>query len=46
VAVIHWLARRLAARLRHADPLAGRVGLTRLDKLIAAGAGMLRLIRP
>jgi squalene synthase HpnC len=46
VAVIHWLARRLAARLRHADPLAGHVGLTRLDKLIAAGAGMLRLIRP
>jgi len=46
VAVIQRLARRLAARLRHADPLAGRVALTAGDKLAGIGAGLLRLVRP
>jgi hypothetical protein len=46
VAVIHTLARRLAARLRRQDPLAGRVALTRGDKLAAIATGLLRLVRP
>jgi hypothetical protein len=46
VAVIQCLARRLASRLRRADPLARRVALTSGDKLAGAAAGLLRLVRP
>lgn len=45
VAVIHRLARRLAARLRRSDPLATRVRLTRTDVLAGACAGAWRLVR-
>ena len=46
VAVIQTLARRLAARLRRQDPLAGRVALGRGDMLAGALAGLWRLVRP
>lgn len=47
-AVIVALARRLAARLRAADPLAGRVALSRFDfgAAMAAGLGVLVAHRP
>ncbi|MEM6906141.1 MAG: squalene/phytoene synthase family protein, partial [Pseudomonadota bacterium] len=44
-AVIQRLARRLAARLRREDPLAGRVKHSKLDLLAGLGAGIGRLIR-
>ncbi|MEM6972557.1 MAG: squalene synthase HpnC [Pseudomonadota bacterium] len=43
IAVIQRLARRLAARLRHEDPLAARVKHSRIDLLHGAAAGVLRL---
>lgn len=46
VAVIQRLARRLAARLRREDPLAGRVRHSRLDLLAGLAAGLGRLVRP
>lgn len=46
VAVIQRLARRLAARLRRADPLAGRVRHSKLDLLAGLMAGLARLVRP
>ncbi|MFQ5566344.1 MAG: squalene synthase HpnC [Paracoccaceae bacterium] len=46
VAVIQRLARRLAARLRREDPLAGRVGHSKLDLLAGLAAGLGRLVRP
>jgi len=46
IAVIQCLARRLAARLRREDPLAGRVKHSRLDLLAGLGAGLARLVRP
>ena len=45
-AVIQCLARRLTARLRREDPLAGRVKHSKLDLLIALCAGLGRLVRP
>jgi len=45
VALIQSLGRRLAGRLRRADPLAGHVGLSALDKMAGVGAGLLRLVR-
>lgn len=44
-AVILALARRLARRLRHADPLARRVRLGRFDKSVALAVGLWRLAR-
>jgi squalene synthase HpnC len=46
VAVIQRLARRLAARLRREDPLAGRVKHSKLDLLAGLVAGLGRLVRP
>jgi squalene synthase HpnC len=46
VTVIQRLARRLAARLRREDPLAGRVGHSKLDLLAGMVAGLGRLVRP
>ena len=46
VAVIQRLARRLAARLRREDPLAGRVKHSRLDLVAGLMAGLGRLVRP
>lgn len=46
VAVIQRLARRLAARLRREDPLAGRVRHSKLDLLAGLAAGLGRLVRP
>jgi squalene synthase HpnC len=46
VAVIQRLARRLAARLRREDPLAGRVKHSKLDLLAGLAAGLGRLVRP
>jgi hypothetical protein len=46
VAVIQRLARRLAARLRREDPLAGRVRHSKLDLLAGLVAGLGRLVRP
>ena len=46
VAVIQRLARRLAARLRREDPLAGRVRHTTRDHLAGLAAGLARLVRP
>jgi squalene synthase HpnC len=46
VAVIQQLARRLAARLRREDPLAGRVKHSRLDLVAGLIAGLGRLVRP
>jgi squalene synthase HpnC len=46
VAVIQRLARRLAARLRREDPLAGRVRHSKLDLLAGLLAGLGRLVRP
>jgi squalene synthase HpnC len=46
VAVIHCLARRLAAALRRRDPLAQRVRPSKPDMAVAAGAGLSRLVRP
>ncbi|MBN8891769.1 MAG: squalene synthase HpnC [Rhodospirillales bacterium 70-18] len=43
VAVILALARRLAARLRRADPLAGRVKLTRPDAVLSVLGSLWRL---
>jgi len=40
-AVILRLARRLAARLRRGDPLAGRVALTRADFVLCGLRGVL-----
>ena len=45
VAVIQRLARRLAARLRREDPLAGRVEHSKLDLLAGLAAGLVRLVR-
>jgi squalene synthase HpnC len=45
-AVVLALARRLAARLRRGDPVAGRVALSRGDFLICGLAGMLRGLFP
>jgi hypothetical protein len=45
VAVIQRLARRLAARLRREDPLAGRVKHSPLDILAGLIAGLGRLVR-
>ena len=39
-AIITGLARRLARRLRNADPIAGRVKLTKVDGLSAALASL------
>ena len=39
-AIIVGLARRLARRLRHADPIAGRVKLTKLDGVASALAAL------
>ena len=44
VAVIQWLARRLAARLRREDPLVARVKHSRLDVLAGIAAGLGRLV--
>ncbi|MBY8975709.1 squalene synthase HpnC [Rhodobacteraceae bacterium NNCM2] len=44
-AVIQCLARRLAARLRREDPLAGRVKHSKIDLAVAAFAGFRRLLR-
>jgi squalene synthase HpnC len=46
VAVIQRLARRLAARLRREDPLAGRVKHSRLDLVAGLMAGLRRLVHP
>jgi len=46
VAVIQRLARRLAARLRHEDPLAARVKHSRTDLAAGLMAGLARLLRP
>lgn len=46
VAVIQRLARRLSARLRREDPLAGRVRHSRADLLAGVAAGLGRLVRP
>lgn len=46
VAVIQRLARRLAARLRREDPLAGRVKHSRGDLVAGLAAGLGRLVRP
>ena len=46
VAVIHRLARRLAARLRREDPLARRVKHSKRDLLAGLAAGLVRLVRP
>lgn len=46
VAVIQRLARRLAARLRREDPLAGRVRHSKADLLAGLAAGLARLVRP
>ncbi len=46
VAVIQRLARRLAARLRREDPLAGRVKHAKRDLLAGLAAGLGRLVRP
>lgn len=46
VAVIQRLARRLSARLRHEDPLAGKVRHSRLDVCAGLVAGLQRLVRP
>ena len=45
-AVITALATRLAARLRHEDPLAGRVKLSKLDFAMAALTGLRALLTP
>jgi squalene synthase HpnC len=45
-AVVLWLARRLSARLRASDPLAGRVKPTRLDFARAGLAGAAMALRP
>jgi hypothetical protein len=45
-ATILWLARRLSARLRRGDPLAGRVAPTRLDFARAALGGLAVALRP
>ena len=45
-ATILWLARRLAARLRQADPLAGRVAPSRLDFARAGARGAWTALRP
>jgi hypothetical protein len=44
VAVIANLARRLSARLRRADPLAGQVKLTRGDAVRAVAGSLWRLL--
>lgn len=44
-ATVLWLARRLAARLRRGDPLAGRIGLSRLDFARAGALGVLTALR-
>ena len=44
-AAIVGLARRLAARLRRGDPLAGRVALSRADFAMAAAAGAAQALR-
>lgn len=44
VRVIHALARRLSARLRREDPLAGRVRLRGADKVAALAAGARQLV--
>ena len=46
VAVIQRLARRLAARLRREDPLAGRVRHSRIDLAAGLASGLGRLVRP
>jgi squalene synthase HpnC len=46
VAVIQRLARRLSARLRREDPLAGQVRHSKLDLLTGLAAGLGRLVRP
>ena len=46
VAVIQRLARRLSARLRREDPLAGRVKHSRVDLMAGLGSGLARLVRP
>ncbi len=46
VAVIQRLARRLAARLRREDPLAGRVRHSKADLMAGLAAGLARLVRP
>jgi len=46
VAVIQRLARRLAARLRREDPLAGRVKHSKRDLVAGLAAGLGRLVRP
>ena len=46
VAAIQRLARRLAARLRREDPLAGRVKHSKRDLLAGLAAGLVRLVRP
>jgi hypothetical protein len=45
-ATILWLARRLSARLRAQDPLAGRVKLSRLDFARAGLAGLRAALGP
>jgi squalene synthase HpnC len=40
VAVLH-LSRRLAARLRRRDPLAGRIAMTKFDKALALASGVI-----
>lgn len=45
VAAIQRLARRLSARLRREDPLAGRVKHSKADLLAGLGAGLGRLLR-
>jgi phytoene/squalene synthetase len=46
VAVIQRLARRLAARLRREDPLAGRVKHSKRDLAAGLCAGLVRLVCP
>ncbi|HUF87253.1 MAG TPA: squalene synthase HpnC [Thermohalobaculum sp.] len=46
VTVVQRLARRLAARLRREDPLAGRVRHSKSDLLAGLAAGLGRLMRP
>lgn len=46
VAVIQCLARRLSARLRREDPMAGRVKHGRTDLLVALLAGLRRVLGP
>jgi len=46
VAVIQRLARRLAARLRREDPLAGRVRHSKADLAAGLAVGLGRLVRP